>query len=54
MGREADTPEEGALEIVCNGRLVPGAMSLATIKQFLWRELPDMELTYRLREPREG
>ncbi|GAB0495017.1 hypothetical protein MMPV_006314 [Pyropia vietnamensis] len=49
VGREADAPEESALEVVCNGRVVPGGMSLATIKQFLWRELPDMELTYRLK-----
>lgn len=48
-GREADAPDEAAVEVVCNGRVVPGGMSLATIKQFLWRELPDMELTYRLK-----
>eukprot|EP01113_Clastostelium_recurvatum_P021944 TRINITY_DN2606_c0_g1_i3.p1 TRINITY_DN2606_c0_g1~~TRINITY_DN2606_c0_g1_i3.p1 ORF type:complete len:872 (-),score=212.27 TRINITY_DN2606_c0_g1_i3:48-2663(-) len=44
-----DTVDPGDfLEILCNGRLVPPAMNLATVKAFFWRQGDDMVLQYRV------
>mmetsp|Transcript_25402 Transcript_25402/g.100284 ORF Transcript_25402/g.100284 Transcript_25402/m.100284 type:complete len:190 (+) Transcript_25402:1812-2381(+) len=45
----SQAPVEVDVEIVCNGRVIEPAMSLGSVKQFVWRDPGDLELTYRLK-----
>lgn len=42
-------PEEW-LELVCHGQLVPGNMTLATIRSHVWKSGGDVVLLYRLKD----
>ena len=49
-----DTPPDVApdelVEIVCNGEVLDPKMSLATVKEHVWKRGDDVQLQYRLRE----
>ena len=38
------------MEILCNGEALDPKMSLATVKEFVWKRGDDVQLQYRLRE----
>lgn len=42
-------PNDHNIEILCNGQSLPPMMSLATVKQFIWKKSDDIVLHYRKR-----
>jgi len=44
---EIPTVNEDYIEILCNDKVLPPDMSLATIKQFLWKSSDELTLFYR-------
>jgi len=46
---QGDNPED-LVEILCGGEVCDPAMSLATVKEFLWRRGSDVELVYRFKD----
>ena len=46
---QGDNPED-LVEILCGGEVCDPAMSLATVKEFLWRKGTDVELVYRFKD----
>ena len=41
---------EDLVDILCGGEVCDPAMSLATVKEFLWRKGTDVELVYRFKD----
>ena len=49
-GLEPQGAPEDLVEILCGGEVCDPAMSLATVKEFLWRRGSDVELVYRFKD----
>ena len=48
-------PPEGIYEILCNDMVLSWYMTLAAVKQFVWRQAPgELVLQYRRAEASEG
>ena len=45
-----DVAPDRLVEILCNGKALDPKMSLATVKEFVWKRGDDVQLQYRLRE----
>ena len=45
-----DVAPDRLVEISCNGEVLDPKMSLATVKEFVWKRGDDVQLQYRLRE----
>lgn len=51
LGKEQDYEvETGDLEVLCNGLVLPPAMSLAAVRQFRWRSPEELQLHFRLKK----
>lgn len=49
LGLDGAAPED-LVDILCGGEVCDPAMSLATVKEFLWRKGSDVELVYRFKD----
>jgi len=45
---------EQLYELLCNGVLIPNDMTLAAVKQFMWRQGGELVMEYRRRQPQRS
>ena len=46
-GRKAEKKAEDLFEILCNDQILPIDMTLAAVRQFVWRQASELVLHYR-------